>query len=124
MFVFDELDNIKPTRLSSELPDEIEARIERITRDTKKQGAGAGTPTLKFVLDMNGEEITTSFRIPKSLTGRGQYDLLKAAFEKLGYKKVSEVLIGKTFVWKRQALTGAVQGNPRHYPIREVKGKR
>jgi hypothetical protein len=124
MSVYDELDNIKPSKLSSELPDEIEATITAITRDTKKQGIGVGTPMLKFNLDVNGELVTTSFRIPKALTGKGQYDELKAAFDKLGYKKLSSALVGKTFIWHRKELSGAVKGNARHYPTKEVKAKK
>jgi len=124
MSVFEEIDDIKPQRLSSELPDQIEATVVSITRDTKKSGTGAGSPMLKFTLDVDGETVTTSFRIPKALTGKGQYDKLKASFEEIGYKRISEAIIGKKFLWERAALSGAVKGNARHYPIKELKTRK
>lgn len=120
MSVYDEIGGIKVVKLASDFPDEITATITAIGKDSKKQGIGAGSPVLKIMLDVNGEELTTIFRIPKAWTGKGQLDRLVEAFKKLGYPKIGGELLGKTFLWKRQELEGSVKGNARHYPIKEI----
>lgn len=84
-----------------------------------KQGDYAGAPLLKLELQLtSGETFSTTYRIPKAFTGKGQLDLfiqhLKAL--ELGLTEI----VGKTFVWKRKELPGAMKGNPRHYPIKLV----
>jgi hypothetical protein len=71
----DEINKIKPQKLASDMPDEFNGTVKAITRDVKK-GQYAGAPLLKVEIGLdNGESFTTSYRIPKAWTDKGQMDL-------------------------------------------------
>jgi len=101
------------------MPDTFVATVTGMVRDIKK-GQFAGAPLLKLSLQLdNGEIFTTSYRIPKAWTGKGQLDIFMQNLKGMGVE-LNE-LVGKTFQWKREALGGSVQGNPRHYPTKYMK---
>jgi len=101
------------------MPDMFIATVTEMERDVKR-GQFAGAPLLKLSLALeSGETFTTSYRIPKAWTGKGQMDIFMEHLKNLGVK-LSEIE-GKQFQWKREPLIGSIQGNPRHYPIRLVK---
>lgn len=119
MSVFDEIAGIQQQLLSSDLPDTITATVTE-AKKTIKQGQYGGQPQLRLTLQLNtGETITTMYRIPKKWTGKGQMDTLLDQLSKL--KTKLNQIEGMTFKWKRMNLTGAVKGNPRHYPVEIVK---
>jgi hypothetical protein len=83
---------------------------------TKREGAYG--PYLQLELQNDKLQSSVNYRIPKALTGNGQMDRLLAALETLDV--AIDKIVGKTFEWQRQALTGPMKGNPRHYPVRHV----
>ncbi len=122
MSIDDEIGKIPKQKLASDMLDTFTATVLKLTRDVKK-GQYAGAPLLKLDLQLaNGETFTTSYRIPKAWTGKGQMDRLLEHVKKLNLK-LSEI-VGKTFTWQREALEGNVQGNQRHYPISIVGQKK
>lgn len=130
------LDDITPAVLASDLPDEITATVLSLEKGVKT-GQFAGAPLIKLGLKMDdGTEFITTFRVPKSWTGRGQLDKLIGHLDTLGLIKTTKqrgviksigtpltTIIGMKFKWERQPLSGGVQGNPRHYPVEVVKDK-
>ena len=119
MSIKDEMDKIKPQKLASDLPNEFDAEVLSVKRDVKK-GQYAGAPLVKLEFRLSdGDECSTTYRIPKAWTGKGQLDMLKECLSKLGLELTE--IEGKTFHWKRLPLTGAVTGNDRHYPIKQLK---
>jgi hypothetical protein len=121
MSIDEEIGKIPTQKLASDMPDEFTATVLKMTRDVKK-GTYAGAPILKLDLQLeNGEVFSTSYRIPKAWTGKGQLDRLLEHLKKLNLDL--KEIVGKTFNWKREALEGNVQGNQRHYPI-SIKGQK
>lgn len=122
MSLDDEIGKIKPQKLASDMPDTFTATVKTMTRDVKK-GQFAGAPLLKLELELdNGETFTTSYRIPKAWTGKGQLDIFMEHIK--GFKLELPQIVGKTFEWKREPLGGSIQGNPRHYPVKLISPKR
>jgi hypothetical protein len=112
----DEINKIKPQKLASDMPDEFNGTVKAITRDVKK-GQYAGAPLLKVEIGLdNGESFTTSYRIPKAWTDKGQMDLLMKHLKTMGI--TLDQITGKSFAWKREGLEGSIQGNQRHYPVK------
>ena len=119
MSVFDEIGKIGKVKLASDMGEKFIATVIKIERDVTK-GTVAGAPVLKFTLQTeDGEKFTTTYRIPKAMTGKGQLDLLQESALKLGIE--IKDMVGKKFVWQTKSLAGGVRGNDRHYPIRLVK---
>lgn len=128
------LDDVTPAVLASDLPDNITATIKAMEKGVKA-GQFAGAPLIKLRLVTDDDvEFTTSFRVPKSWTGRGQLDKLIGHLDTLGIIKTTkqrgvikeiktplENIVGMTFKWERQELSGGMKGNPRHYPVEIVK---
>lgn len=127
-------DDVAPTVLANDLPDRIEATIISMEKGVKA-GQFAGAPLLKFKLKLkDGVEFTTTYRVPKSWTGRGQMDKLLGHFNTLGLIKLKtargviqkvesplRAVVGKTFIWERQELSGGMKGNDRHYPTKIIE---
>lgn len=121
MSIQDEMDKIPKQKLASDYPDTFIAQIISMTKDVKK-GQFAGSPILKVELGLeNGEHFTTSYRIPKAWTEKGQMDKFITNLKNMSLDLTSS--IGKSFKWKREELAGAMKGNARHYPIELVKPK-
>lgn len=119
MSLEDEISKIPQQKLASDMPDTFNATVLSMTRDVKK-GQFAGSPIVKLELQLeDGEKFTTSYRIPKAWTGKGQLDRLISNLKNLGVEL--NQIVGKTFQWKREELSGAVKGNERHYPVRLLK---
>lgn len=119
MSVFEEIENIPKQVLGSDLEDKIQAKLLSITK-TSKKGQYAGTPLIKIELQLpDNTTFSTTYRIPKALTGKSQLELLQVHFKQLGL--TPKEAIGKTFQWQRKELPGSVKGNPRHYPVKLVK---
>jgi hypothetical protein len=122
MSIDEEIGKIPQQKLASDMPDAFRATVLRIYKDVKK-GQYAGAPIVRFDLKLdNGEAFTTSYRQPKAWTGKGQLDKLMEHLKTLGL--TLDVVVDKTFDWKREELSGSVKGNPRHYPIRLVGPKK
>lgn len=124
MSVWEEINGIRKMLLSSDLPEEITATVKDATVEERQKKEGTRR-NLKLVLVLTkmdkvfeGREVSTTYRIPKSRTGKGQLDKLLAHLEELGIK--GKDMKGKTFKWKREELEGSMKGNPRHYPIELV----
>ena len=119
MSLDEEISKIPQQKLASDLPDTFNAQVISMARDVKK-GQYQGTPIIKLELQLeDGQKFTTSYRIPKAWTGKGQLDRLMANLKGLGVELKD--IVGKNFAWKREELSGAVKGNERHYPIRLLK---
>lgn len=128
------LGGIKPAVLASDLPDEIVATVLSMEKGVKA-GQFAGAPLIKVSLRTDDDvEFTTSFRVPKSWTGRGQLDKLIGHLDTLGViettkqrgvikevKTPLESIVGMTFKWERMELSGGMKGNPRHYPVEIIE---
>ena len=125
MGVFEEIKGIRKMLLTSELPDEITAKIiDAVKVEKQKQYGTQYNLQLTLQLTKMGDvfesrEVTTSYRIPKAKTGKGQLDMLIAHFKTLKVD-MDKALIGQTFKWKRKELEGSMKGKPRHYPIAKV----
>jgi hypothetical protein len=119
MSIQDKINSIPQQKLASDMPDTFSATVINMVQDVKK-GQFAGAPLLKLELELdNGEKFTTSYRIPKAWTGKGQMDKLMSNLKSMNIE--IKDLIGKTFAWKREGLGGSVKGNERHYPIKLLK---
>jgi hypothetical protein len=119
MSVFDEISKIGKVKLASDMGEKFVATVNKIERDVTK-GQIQGQPVLKFTLETeSGEKFTTTYRIPKAMTGKGQLDMLQEHALKLGVE--IKDMVGKKFVWQAKPLAGGVQGNARHYPVKLVK---
>lgn len=119
MSIEDEISKIEKQKLASDMPEEFNGTIIRLHRDVKK-GLYAGTPLLKVDIQLdNGEIFSTSYRIPKSWTGKGQLDKFMEKLKGMGLS-INDIS-NKTFLWKREALEGAMQGQTRHYPVKLFK---
>jgi len=122
MSMDEEVGKIPQQNLASDMPDTFTATVVKAYRDVKK-GQFAGAPIIKLDLVLeNGETFTTSYRVPKAWTGKGQMDKLMNNLKGLGLTLDS--MAGKTFMWKREELGGSVKGNERHYPIKVVAAKK
>jgi hypothetical protein len=122
MSMDEEIGKIPQQKLASDMPDTFRATVAKIYKDVKK-GQFAGAPIIKLDLVLeNGEAFTTSYRVPKAWTGKGQLDRLMTNLKDMGL--TLDAMTGKTFDWKREELSGSVKGNERHYPIKLVAPKK
>lgn len=109
-------EDIPQTILASELPDKITAKVDAIRRKPTQYG-----DALEFTLILeDNTQITTSYRIPKTWTGRGQMDMLKNHIATLGMDSPMD-MVGRKYKWQRKELEGSVKGYARHYPTEEAK---
>jgi len=117
--VFNEIEDLKTTKLASDMGASFTATVLAASKHTREDGR----VNLKLELQTpDGATFTTTYRIPKARTGKGQLDILLQHVEKLGLK-LNEI-VGKTFEWKQIDLPGSVKGNPRHYPVKIVGQKK
>lgn len=122
--VFDEIDDIPTQALASDLEDEVVATWNKSTKSVKSQGQGAGNPIIVLELKLeDGTLVPTSYAIPKAFSNdpekpRSHLGMLAKAMRDLDLSLAEGE--GKTYLWKRIALTGSVRGNDRHYPIKVV----
>lgn len=122
MSIDEEIGKIPQQKLASDMPDTFRATVTKISKDVKK-GQYAGAPIIKLDLTLeNGEAFTTSYRVPKAWTGKGQMDRLMESLKLMGL--TLDAMVGKTFDWKREELSGSVKGNERHYPTKLVTAKK
>jgi flagellar capping protein FliD len=113
--VFAEIKELTKQKFASDMPDKITATVTSIDKHQDRFGN-----SLKLGLQAkDGTSLNISYRIPKSLTGKGQLDQLLNSLNKIGVS--IEEMQGKTFEWQRMELSGTMKGHPRHYPLRLVK---
>lgn len=111
--------DIPKQKMSSDMADEFLGTVKKVERSVNK----SGNPVIVIkILASTGEEIMTTFKIPKAWTGKGQADLLKEKLEALGIDN-PQLMEGRTFRFKKLQLEGPMKGFDRHYPVGEVKGK-
>ena len=107
-----------PVQISlDKLPDEFTGSVTEV----KEGKSTSGNP--KLVVSVNAEKlgnVTLGYKIPKALTGKGQFDKLIEHLKALKMNDTND-LVGRAFRFKKENLSGTMQGNPRHYPIEEVK---
>ena len=108
-----------PTQPSfDDIPDSFEGKVTKLETTAKKQGTDAGKKQISITIEIKDfGAFTTSYRIPKTMTGNGQLDELLNSLAMLDLSKVSDML-NKTFKWERKSIG---MGNPRHYPVLLVK---
>ena len=111
--VLSDIRGIAQRKLASDMPETFEATVIAATRRE-----GAYGPYLQLELQNDDVLSSASYRIPKALTGTGQMDRLLASLDAL--EVPIDDIIGVTFEWQRQALTGPMKGNPRHYPVKRI----
>ena len=113
------LDSI-PVQVSlDQVPPEFIGTVTQETEGVTKQGG----KKLSWAVTMsNGSKINLGWKVPKALTGKGQFDLLIKHLTELKIVDTKDA-VGRTFRFKREALTGPMQGNPRHYPIEQIVKK-
>ena len=122
MSVFDKIKDVKPTIMSSDLPEKVNAQVLAASQ-TEKKGSYAGTPMLKLELQTDdGVTFSVNYRIPKAFTGKGQLDMFLNQCAKLKIEPAE--IVGKRFEWQRLELEGSVSGNPRFYPTKLLGQKK
>ena len=115
--VFDEIRGVKRQKLASDMAKTFTATVLAASKHKGEYGS-----SLKLELQTeDGVTFSTTYRIPKALTGKGQLDLLLLNLQDM--KVPLEEITGKTFMWQLIELPGSVKGNPRHYPVKLVKAK-
>ena len=89
----------------NDLPDEIKARVTAVTtgKDTN------GKDVIFISVDYDGKPLKFKY-------GRGWWNDLAIAFEKLGFRKASDT-VGKVFKWKKQEARFFTQISTRYLPI-------
>ena len=113
--VFDEISELTKQKFASDMPKTITATVTSIGKHKDRFGSN-----VKLGLQTkDGTSFNISYRIPKTLTGKGQLDHLLKCLNKIGLS--IEEMQGKTFEWQRIELSGTMKGHPRHYPVRLVK---
>ena len=111
------LDTI-PTQIPlDKLPAEFDATVVSITEGKTAKDKPKLTVNVRLA---DNSQVGLGYNVPKALTGKGQFDKLIVHLTALGIKDTDQ-LKDRTFHWKRENLEGSMQGNPRHYPITEIK---
>lgn len=117
--VFEEIANLKAQKLSSDMGPSFIATVLSATKTTREDGK----ERLKLELqDKDGATFSTTYNIPKALTGKGQMDVLIQQCGKLNLHLAD--MIGKTFEWRVIKLPGAMTGFDRHYPTKLIEQKK
>lgn len=120
------LDSIPEQVSLDQVPAVFVGNVKQIETRPKKQGGFKVAPTVTYLapeapkMKPSQTEIVMGWNIPKALTGKGQMDQLFVHLKEMGIGDTDD-LKGRTFVFKRENLAGSMQGNPRHYPVLEIK---
>ena len=135
-------DEIPTSVLSSDLPESFTGKVNKVEEALTKEGGKSITldttitSNTDVTLYKDGKAYTESvkgkptnimYRIPKTITGKGQGDILFNCMEKMGIVDTKE-LANKEFVFNRIALRSinpkmpvSFQEIPRHYPVSIVQ---
>lgn len=114
------LDSI-PTQIPlDKLPSEFDANVVNITEGKTAKDKPKLTVNVRLT---DGSQVGLGYNVPKALTGKGQFDKLIVHLKALKINDTEE-LKGRTFHWVRESLEGSMQGNPRHYPVKEIVTKK
>lgn len=111
-------DGIEEQLQYADMPEVFNAKVISINRGTKK-GEYSGSPVLLIKVEAKevfNKPFEMQYRIPKKLTGRGQFDILKQSLERMNVQ-LSD-LVGKIVKFERIELA---MGNPRHFPTEIIQ---
>lgn len=111
--------------------DKVPSEFDGTVTEIKVGKSQSGNPKLAVSVNATWVEnnkpisagLTLGYKIPKALTGKGQFDKLIIHLKKLGISDTDDMK-GRTFHFTRENLDGTMQGNPRHYPVNEIKPKK